>query len=82
MEPRRQVEICQRALNVYINAPHRTNLYIYEEEYKKDPDGLHKANDYNKNHWVVSDPTTYHFNTKIRWSNIGQQYDWDHRTYF
>ena len=71
-----QVLITQRAINTYINKPHRTNLYIYSDPVKK---LTSKA--YNKEHFIVSDPQKYHFNTKIRWSNLGKQYDWDNRGY-
>lgn len=77
---KRQVEICQKSLNIYHKKPHRTNLYIYEDDFKNDP----KWKDtkfYNKEHFIVDDPKRYHFNTKIRWSNIGKQYDWDNRGY-
>ena len=40
-----------------------------------------KPKDYNKDHFLVEDNNRYYFNTKIRWSNIGKQYNWDKRDY-
>jgi len=40
------------------------------------------ARDYNKEHYMVSDHKRYFFNSKIRWSNVGYQYNWDKRDYY
>lgn len=37
--------------------------------------------EYNKEHYVVAAPERYFFNSKIRWSNLGRQYNWDKRDY-
>lgn len=37
--------------------------------------------EYNKEHYIVADPDRYYFNSKIRWSNLGRQYNWDKRDY-
>lgn len=89
-EPYLQLELCRRAINEYHRKPHRTNLYIYEKEESQakqnDPDKekmvKHDAREYNKDHFLVSDANRYHFNSKIRWSNLGRQYNWDKRDYF
>lgn len=71
-QPQRQLFLCQRALNAYIQPPHRTNMYIYDDEdYKKDPTG-HKAGAYNRKTWIVDEEDSYHFNKKVRWSNLGK----------
>jgi DNA alkylation damage repair protein AlkB len=36
---------------------------------------------YNKEHYILQEGSRYFFNTKIRWSNIGRQYNWDKRDY-
>lgn len=83
-----QLEVCRKALNEYMRKPHRTNLYIYEKDTEKmdDPDKdkkvHHDAKDYNKDHFIVYDPQRYFFNSKIRWANLGRQYNWDKRDYF
>lgn len=75
-----QARTVQRALNSYIAPPHRTNLYIYSEEYQADDKKLHNPSPYNLSDYKTS--SLYSFNTKIRWSNIGRQYNWDERNYF
>ena len=37
--------------------------------------------EYNKDHYIVTDANRYFFNSKIRWSNLGRQYNWDKRDY-
>lgn len=36
---------------------------------------------YDKKKYVVSDDNKYHFNTKVRWANVGWHYDWELRQY-
>jgi alkylated DNA repair protein alkB family protein 1 len=58
-------------------------LYIYEKEYKDDPEALHKnAKDYDHDKFIINSKNRYFFNRKMRWSNLGHYYDWDHRCYF
>lgn len=78
--PREQLEFAQRALDSYICKPHRTNLFIYEKDNIDKPAG-NPTRDYNKEKWVIADENRYFFNTKIRWSNLGRQYDWTNRGY-
>lgn len=53
-------------MNEYINQPYRTNLFIYKEEENFDK-------------FIVHDDKRYNFNNKIRWANVGYQYDWNNR---
>ena len=36
---------------------------------------------YNLKKFLINDPEKYYFNKKIRWANVGYQYDWDNRMY-
>ncbi|KAM3139762.1 hypothetical protein pb186bvf_008220 [Paramecium bursaria] len=63
-----QIRIAQLCLNDYILPPYRTNLFIYDQQQKFEAETTH-------------DDNKYHFNHKIRWTNVGQQYDWDNRKY-
>ena len=36
---------------------------------------------YNKERYYINDFSRYCFDKKIRWSNVGYQYDWNNRTY-
>eukprot|EP01016_Furgasonia_blochmanni_P047673 TRINITY_DN7029_c0_g2_i1.p1 TRINITY_DN7029_c0_g2~~TRINITY_DN7029_c0_g2_i1.p1 ORF type:complete len:298 (+),score=45.89 TRINITY_DN7029_c0_g2_i1:102-896(+) len=74
------VRLTTKCLNEFIKAPNRTNLYIYGDDWVI-PEGENAPRDYDKDKYVVSDPKKYHFNKKIRWSNLGYQYDWNNRTY-
>ena len=51
--------------------PYRTNLFIYEDE-----DTSYKSEKY-----IVNDNEKYFFNKKIRWTNLGYQYNWNERIY-
>lgn len=55
-------------MNEYTQPPYRTNLFIYKED-----------EDFTKS--TVHDDKRYHFNNKIRWANVGYQYDWNNRHY-
>ncbi len=74
-----QLELSKKCINEYHKKPNRTNLYIYDEEYYKDKD--EPIQTYDKKLFVVDDPNKYYFNRKIRWSNLGFQYDWNDRLY-
>ena len=82
-----QLDLTKRCLNEYIKKPHRTNLFIYEkpeeydesEESKKEDKEEKPAYDISK--FLVDDPKKYYFNKKIRWSNVGYQYNWNERMY-
>ncbi|CAD8194971.1 unnamed protein product [Paramecium pentaurelia] len=63
-----QIRISKLCMNEYINQPYRTNLFIYKE-------------DENFDKFIVHDNKRYHFNNKIRWANVGYQYDWNNRHY-
>lgn len=124
-----QLTICRDSLNIYHRKPHRTNLYIYQNDEKKpeepqtcqscpqkdqkdqeDKDQKDNENNtntknnpakkeepkallskrppseplpraYNKAHYLISSSDRYFFNSKIRWSNVGKQYNWDNRDY-
>jgi len=39
------------------------------------------SKDYNKDKFVINDFNKFNFNKKVRWSNVGAQYDWDNRKY-
>lgn len=95
-EPKLQLELSRKAINEYIRKPHRTNLYIYqktnpakeplsEKDTQYTPTAANTTppdtQSYNKQQFIASDPSRYHFNTKIRWSNMGRQYDWSARNY-
>lgn len=54
-------------------------MYIYDKDYEK-KDMLPK--NYDKETFIIADAERYFFNTKIRWANLGQHYDWDNRCYF
>ena len=55
------------------------NLFIYEEGTPECPIGELPTYDISK--FLVADPNEYYFNKKIRWSNVGCQYDWNNRRY-
>jgi len=74
-----QINSCKKCLNDYHKKPNRTNLYIYEEGTPEYPPGTLPT--YEKERFVVSDTEKYYFNKKIRWSNVGYQYDWNNRLY-
>lgn len=78
-----QIELAKNCLNKYHHAPNRTNLYIYGDEGKKeefkDKDGNYPS--YDITQFLVADKEKYYFNKKIRWSNVGYQYDWNNRKY-
>lgn len=78
-----QLLLAQTALNELARPPHRTNLYIYEEDYRRNPANAYSsAKPYDAQRFAVSDDDRFHFNTKVRWANVGEQYDWDNRRYF
>ena len=61
-------------------------MYIYESGYKEAPQPLEKGEEpktrqYDKHWYLVNDTERFHFNQKIRWSNLGKQYNWDERGY-
>jgi len=62
-----QLEIAKSMLNEYIQSPYRTNL---DNTVNIDESKIH-----------VKDKNKYCFNNKIRWSNLGFQYDWTNRRY-
>jgi alkylated DNA repair protein alkB family protein 1 len=74
-----QLMFCQKCLNEYHKKPNRTNLYIYEEGAPEYPEGTLPT--YEMDKFLVADPQKYYFNKKIRWSNVGYQYDWNNRMY-
>jgi len=74
-----QLALSKRCINEYYKKPNRTNLYIYDPEFNQNKD--EPLPTYDKKLFVVDDPKKYYFNTKIRWSNIGFQYDWNDRIY-
>jgi len=74
-----QLHLSKKCINEYHKKPNRTNLYIYDEEYHKNKD--EPLPTYDKPSFIVDDPDQYYFNKKIRWSNIGFQYDWNDRLY-
>lgn len=77
---KQQIKMVQSAMNKYTRKPHRTNLYIYEKDYKKDQNALHgSAKVYDISKTLFIHP--FNFNKKIRWANLGYHYDWDHRCY-
>lgn len=92
-----QLNITLRCLNEYHKKPYRTNLFIYEnneqnlnanslnikeEEHKcEDFKSLSASAAYNKEKFLISDYSRYYFDRKIRWSNVGYQYDWNNRNY-
>ena len=39
------------------------------------------SKDYNKDKFIINDFNKFNFNKKVRWSNVGAQYDWDNRKY-
>lgn len=39
------------------------------------------SKDYSLDKFLTNDYKKFHFNKKIRWSNVGAQYDWDNRLY-
>ena len=68
-----------KCINEFFKKPNRTNLYIYE-----DHPGANKNEPlptYDLNQYLEKDPNKYYFDRKIRWSNIGFQYDWNNRLY-
>ena len=74
-----QIKFCKNCLNEYHKKPNRTNLFIYEEGTPECPIGELPTYDISK--FLVADPNEYYFNKKIRWSNVGCQYDWNNRRY-
>lgn len=92
-----QINITMKCLNEYHKKPYRTNLFIYENEEKgqkeefEEEKKLNIANEdknpynssfpYNKEKFLINDYTRYFFDRKIRWSNVGYQYDWNNRNY-
>ena len=54
-------------------------MCIYKDEYLENDI---RPKNYDKDTFIVEDPDRYFFNNKIRWSNLGRHYDWDHRCYF
>jgi len=74
-----QLALSKKCINDYYKKPNRTNLYIYDPEFNQNKD--EPLQTYDKKLFVVDDPKKYYFNTKIRWSNIGFQYDWNDRLY-
>ena len=79
IKPIRQLEICKEAMNDWVNKPHRTNLWIYEDSYTAD-DKPKNFKEIQKK--IVDDDNNYFFHSAIRWANIGKQYDWANRSYF
>ena len=73
-----QLYIAKKCLNEYHKKPHRTNMYIYEPENQKPGEPIAT---YDISQFLVDDPEKYYFNKKIRWSNVGYQYDWNERKY-
>lgn len=39
------------------------------------------SKEYSLDKFLINDYKKFHFNKKIRWSNVGAQYDWDNRLY-
>lgn len=77
----KQIELGSLALNSFCRKPNRTNLYIYEAQYKKKEEALYaNAKQYNVDHFREKE--RYDFNRKIRWANLGYHYDWDNRCYY
>lgn len=74
-----QLDLTKKCLNEYHKKPNRTNLYIYEQN--PDPKSDEPVQTYDLSLFLVDDPEKYYFNKKIRWSNIGFQYDWNDRLY-
>ncbi|KAL4512265.1 hypothetical protein ABPG72_005267 [Tetrahymena utriculariae] len=65
---------------------------VEEEESKKEDLDTSKADsmystksktskEYSLDKFLTNDYKKFHFNKKIRWSNVGAQYDWDNRLY-
>ena len=55
-----------------------------ENSLKKDYDPYledKSSEPYNKERFYINDFSRYCFDRKIRWSNVGYQYDWNNRTY-
>ena len=73
-----QILLTKKCVNDYHKKPNRTNLHIYEKEGKKDNEPVQT---YDLNVFLEKDPKKYYFNRKIRWSNLGFQYDWNDRLY-
>jgi len=79
VSPIRQLEICKEAMNEWVNKPHRTNLFIYEDSYQEEDKPKNEKEILKK---IVNDDERYFFHTAVRWANIGDQYDWANRCYF
>lgn len=84
-----QLLITIKCLNEYSKKPYRTNLFIYENDNqnninveKEEVKSIYSTeHTYNKERYYVKDFSRYCFDRKIRWSNVGYQYDWNNRTY-
>lgn len=61
-----QLHFARKILNDYHKKPNRTNI-----------DSLKEVD----NSLEIKDPNLYCFNERIRWANIGFQYDWTNRSY-
>lgn len=79
VKPIRQLEICREAMNEWVNKPHRTNLFIYEDSYQAEDKPKNEKDILKK---IVNDDNRFFFHCAIRWANIGKQYDWPNRCYF
>jgi len=73
-----QLEVSKRCLNEYHKKPNRTNMYIYDPETANKDEPIPT---YDISKFLVDDPEKYYFNKKIRWANVGYQYDWNERKY-
>ena len=73
-----QVDIAQLCVNEFVQKPYRTNLSggkgLYEDSSESEVEVPSESKE---------SPTKeeYCFNERIRWSNLGFNYDWTHRTY-
>ncbi|KRX08067.1 hypothetical protein PPERSA_02199 [Pseudocohnilembus persalinus] len=81
-----QLDIAKNCMNKYIHEPYRQKKQSEEnkEQDKSDTVSMmsqNTAKDYNKDHFVINDYQKFNFDTKIRWANVGSQYDWDNRQY-